>query len=109
MRLTHYPQANTLSTGKHTIIRLTHYQTHYPTVNTDMIFVKNFTRPEFLGPRFYPKKCVNRDNDKFTTKQRKFFKLLNLRQNSVMLQYNILANIQLSQETLGQLKISQDE
>ena len=75
----------------------------------DMIFVKNFTRPEFLGPRFYPKKCVNRDNDKFTTKQRKFFKLLNLRQNSVMLQYNILANIQLSQETLGQLKISQDE
>ena len=76
---------------------------------TDLIFVKKFTRPEFLGPRFYPKKCVNRDNDKFTTKQRKFFKLLNLRQNSVMLQYNILANIQLSQETLGQLKISQDE
>ena len=76
---------------------------------TDMIFVKNFTRPEFLGPRFYPKKRVNRDNGKFTTKQRKFFKLLNLRQNSVMLQYNILANIQLSQEMLGQLKISQDE
>ena len=62
-----------------------------------------------FGAKILPKKRVNRDNGKFTTKQRKFFKLLNLRQNSVMLQYNILANIQLSQETLGQSKISQDE
>ena len=61
--------------------------------NADMIFVKNFTRPEFLGPRFYPKK---RDNGKFTTKQRKFFKLLNIRQNAVMLQNNILSKIQLT-------------
>ena len=65
-------------------------------VEADMIFVNFFTRPEFLRPEFYPKKHVNRDNGKFTTKQRKFFKLLNLRQNAVMLQYNILANIQLT-------------
>ena len=47
---------------------------------TDMIFVKKFTRPEFLGQKFYPKKRVNRDNGKFTTKQRKSFKSTNLRQ-----------------------------
>ena len=41
---------------------------------TDMIFVKKFTRPEFLGQKFYPKKRVNRENGKFTTKQRKSFK-----------------------------------
>ena len=43
--------------------------------NADMIFVKNFTRPAFLGPKFYTKKCVNRDNAKFTTNQRKCFKM----------------------------------
>ena len=37
----------------------------------DMIFVKTFTRPEFLGPKFYTK-CVNLNNGKFATKQREF-------------------------------------
>ena len=41
----------------------------------DVIFVTNFTRPAFLGPKFYTKKCVNRDNAKFTTNQRKCFKM----------------------------------
>ena len=46
----------------------------------DKIFVKNITRPEFLGPKFYPKKRVNRDKSKFATKQRKCYKMPNLRQ-----------------------------
>ena len=37
--------------------------------HADMIFVKIFTRPAFLGPKFYTTKCVNRDNAKFTTNQ----------------------------------------
>ena len=40
-----------------------------------MIFVEKFTRPAFLGSKFYTKKCVNRDNAKFTTNQRKCFKM----------------------------------
>ena len=41
----------------------------------DLIFVKRFTLPVFLGPKFYTKKCVNRDNAKLTTNQRKCFKM----------------------------------
>ena len=48
----------------------------------DMIFVEFFTRPEFLRPEFYPKKCVNRDNSKFTTKPRKCFKMTNFWQKT---------------------------
>ena len=50
---------------------------------TDMIFVNFFTRPKFLRPEFYPKKRVNCDNGKFTTKQRKYFKMTNLLQKHV--------------------------
>ena len=49
-------------------------------MNPDMIFVKKVTRPEFLKQKFYTKKRVNRDNGKFATKQRKCFKIHNLRQ-----------------------------
>ena len=52
-------------------------------VEADMIFVNFFTRPEFLRPEFYPKKRVNRDNGKFTTKQRKCFKMINLLQKNM--------------------------
>ena len=50
---------------------------------TDMIFVNFFTRPEVLRPEFYPKKRVNSENGKFTTKQRNCFKITNLRQKQV--------------------------
>ena len=41
----------------------------------DMIFVKISTRPAFLGQKFYTKKCVNCGIAKFTTNQRKCFKM----------------------------------
>ena len=54
-----------------------------------MIFVKKITRPEVLGPKFYPKKRVNRDKSKFATKQRKSYKMQNLEhQKTQMLQNN---------------------
>ena len=59
---------------------------------SDMIFVKKFTRPEFLGQKFYPKKRVNRDNGKFTTKQRKSFKSTNLQQKCGINYQNITHN-----------------
>ena len=43
--------------------------------DTDMIFVKKFTRPQFWNQEFYAKKRVNRNISQFATKQIKFFKM----------------------------------
>ena len=40
---------------------------------TDMEFVQNFTLPKFLDKNFTPKKSVNHDIFKLTSKQRKCF------------------------------------
>ena len=52
-----------------------------PLLYPDMIFVKPFTRPKFLGQQFTQKR-VNHYNSKFATKVRKYCKWPFLRQNS---------------------------
>ena len=46
-----------------------------------------------MGPKFYPKKRVNRDKSKFATKQRKCYKMPNLQQQKTRTCFKLMANI----------------
>ena len=51
------------------------------TFAADIIFVKKFTQPQFLAPKIYAKKSVNRDKIEFATKWRKCYKMTSKREN----------------------------
>ena len=63
---------------KETFVAVFYSWSKYPktdVLSADMIFVKNFTQPQFWQREFYAKKSVNRDIRQFAPIERKCFKM----------------------------------